>query len=72
MTLVSGNLAMLYADFMPPKKQEERLPLRISELISTVTKKPLEPHVTHVTLDIMADDRNGEDVEVPSVTVRVK
>lgn len=71
-TLVSGNLAMLYADFMPPKKQEERLPLRISELISTVTKKPLEPHVTHVTLDIMADDRNGEDVEVPSVAVRVK
>lgn len=71
-TLVSGAMAMLYADFMPPKKKEERLGMKLSELLETVSKKPLEPHVTHVGLEIMADDRQGEDVEVPSVSVRIK
>lgn len=70
-TLVSGALAMLYADFMPPKKKEERLAMKISDLVATVSKKPIEPHVTHLTLEIMADDRQGEDVEVPSVSVRL-
>lgn len=71
-TLVSGNMAMLYADFMPPKKKEERLPMRLRELVEHVTKKPVEPHVRHLSIEIMADDLNGEDVEVPTVSVRIK
>ena len=71
-TLVSGAMAMLYADFMPPKKKEERLGMKISELVATVSKKPIEPHVTHIGIEIMADDRQGEDIEVPSVSVRIK
>lgn len=70
-TLVSGALAMLYADFMPPKKKEERLAMKMSTLVETVSKKPIESHVSHLTVEIMCDDRNGEDVEVPSVTIRL-
>ena len=71
-TLVSGNMAMLYADFMPPKKKEERLPMRMCELVEHVTKKPIDQCHEFLSIEIMADDRNGEDVEVPSVTVRIR
>lgn len=71
-TLVSGNMAMLYADFMPPKKKEERLPMRMRELVEHVTKKPIDRCHEFLSIEIMADDRNGEDVEVPSVTVRIR
>lgn len=71
-TLVSGNMAMLYADFMPPKKKEERLPMRMRELVEHVTKKPIDQCHEFLSIEIMADDRNGEDVEVPSVTVRIR
>lgn len=71
-TLVSGNMAMLYADFMPPKKKEERLPMRMRELVEHVTKKPIDQCHEFLSIEIMANDRNGEDVEVPSVTVRIR
>ncbi|WFD31821.1 E1 ubiquitin-activating enzyme [Malassezia sp. CBS 17886] len=71
-TMVSSGVSMLYSDFMPSKKKEERLALPISELVQTVSRKPLPPHVTSLIVEIMADDASGEDVEVPYVNVRLR
>lgn len=42
----------------------ERLPLKFSQLIETVSKKPILPHQKNVVVEVMASDENDEDVEV--------
>ncbi|CAJ0883433.1 870_t:CDS:2, partial [Entrophospora sp. SA101] len=45
------------------KKREERLRMRISRLIETISKKPVPPHVRALVLEMCVNDRNEEDVE---------
>ena len=47
-------------------QSEERLPLKFSKLVETVSKKPIPPHVKHLIVEVMVMDEEGEDVEVSS------
>jgi len=53
-------------------QSKERLAMPMSTLIETVSRKPIEPWVKNVIVEIMADDEEGEDVEVPYVLVHLK
>jgi ubiquitin-activating enzyme E1 len=44
----------------------------LSALVESVSKKPIPPHVKNITLEIMAEDENEEDVEVPFVMMRIR
>ena len=37
---------------------------RLSELVESIAKKPIPPHVKALTLEMVVNDRDGEDVEV--------
>lgn len=37
---------------------------RLSELVESIAKKPIPPHVKALTLEMVVNDRNEEDVEV--------
>jgi ubiquitin-activating enzyme E1 len=37
---------------------------RLSELVELIAKKPVPPHVKALTLEMVVNDRDGEDVEV--------
>ena len=39
----------------------------MSELVKTVSKKKIPPHVNALVLEICCNDEEGEDVEVPYV-----
>ncbi|KDE04948.1 ubiquitin-activating enzyme E1 1 [Microbotryum lychnidis-dioicae p1A1 Lamole] len=70
-TMLSSGVSMLYSGFMPKKKLEERLPMRMSQLVESVSKKPLPPG-NSLTFEMMCDDDTGEDVEVPYLLIRYK
>jgi len=35
-----------------------------NQLVETVSKKPIPPHVKHLIVEVMVSDEEGEDVEV--------
>ncbi|CDF88691.1 BN860_16182g1_1 [Zygosaccharomyces bailii CLIB 213] len=70
-TMLSYGVSLLYASFFPPKKLKERLNLRITELVKFITKTEVPPHVHTMILEICVDDVDGEDVEVPYITIHL-
>nr|GAT53895.1 predicted protein [Mycena chlorophos] len=70
-TMVSQGVSMLWSSFVPKKKSEERLPMKFSKLVETVSKKPIPPHMKHLITEVMVSDENDEDVEVPYIVVHI-
>lgn len=40
------------------------MPLKFSNLVELVSKKPIPPHVKQLVTEVMVSDEDGEDVEV--------
>lgn len=38
--------------------------LRITELVETIGKKPIPPGTTHLQLEMLVSDEEGEDIDV--------
>ncbi|KAF7301498.1 UBA-e1-C domain-containing protein [Mycena indigotica] len=70
-TMVSQGVSMLWSSFVNPKKSKERLPLKFSKLVETVSKKPIPPHTKNLITEVMVSDEDGEDVEVPYILVKI-
>jgi ubiquitin-activating enzyme E1 len=70
-TMLSCGVTLLYNSFFA-RKQANRLPMRLRELVEFVSKKPIAPHQKDLIFEICADDEEGEDVEVPFVRVNLR
>lgn len=68
-SMVSSGVSMLFSPFA--KDRKERLGMTMRQLIEHVSKKRIPPHVHWVVVEVMADDENGEDVEIPFLNVQV-
>ncbi|ODV75887.1 E1 ubiquitin-activating protein UBA1 [Cyberlindnera jadinii NRRL Y-1542] len=68
-TMLSYDVSLLYASFFPPKKVAEKEGMKITQLIKSVTKKDLDSHIKTLILEVCTDDLEGEDVEVPFITI---
>lgn len=67
---VSSGVSLLYMSFYPPSKLKDRMPLKMSKLVETVSKKPLPAHQKNIIFEITATDTTEEDVEIPYVMVK--
>lgn len=70
-SMLSSGTSLLYASFFTQKKLAERYALPLTELVETVSKKPIPSHAKNFILEICADDLEGEDVEVPFITANI-
>lgn len=70
-SMLSYGVSLLYASFFPPKKSKERLPMKLTTLIKEVSKKEIPDHSRNLIFEVCCDDKEGEDVEVPFICVKV-
>ncbi|KAF2240122.1 putative poly(A) RNA transport protein [Viridothelium virens] len=71
-TMVSSGVSLLYASFYAPSKLKDRLPLKLSELVETISKKKIPDHQKNVIFEITAEDQSEEDVEIPYVMLKLR
>lgn len=45
-------------------QSEERLPMKMRDLVELVSKKPVIKGTQHLLVEVMVSDEQGEDVEV--------
>jgi ubiquitin-activating enzyme E1 len=70
-TMLSSGVSLLYASFFAQSKLKERYSMKLSELVATISKKPIPEHQKNVIFEICADDASGEDVEVPYIMMKM-
>ena len=71
-TMLSSGVSLLYASFFPPAKLKDRYVLRLSKLVEHISRKPIPEHQKEVIFEVVTEDVDGEDVEVPYIKVRVR
>ena len=64
---LSHGVSFLYGAWFPSAKA--RLPMKITEVIEQVTKKPLPSHAKELIVEVLVEDENEEDVDVPYIKV---
>jgi ubiquitin-activating enzyme E1 len=64
-TMLSSGVSMLYSGFgLQAKKREERLKMKISQLVETVSKKPVPAYANHVILEGLFDSIDTGEVSL--------
>lgn len=66
-TMITCGVLMIYSFFINEAKLNERIDLRLSELVKKLSKKEIGENVKSLIFEICCNDLNGEDVEVPCV-----
>ncbi|KAL8692722.1 MAG: hypothetical protein Q9218_002311 [Villophora microphyllina] len=70
--MLSSGVSLLYASFYPPKKRRDRMGLKLSELVETISRKPIPEHQKNVIFEMTVEDQTKEDVEVPYVMLKLR
>lgn len=68
-SMLSSGVSLLYASFFPKPKLNERMGMRLIELAESVSKKSIPAHQKHVIFEVVTEDADGEDVEVPYLMI---
>jgi ubiquitin-activating enzyme E1 len=70
-SMLSHGVSILYSFFASKRTVEQRMPMKLSEVVAAVTKKPLPDSKKFLILEIIVSDKDtGEEKEVPFVRVR--
>ncbi|KAL7627385.1 E1 ubiquitin-activating protein [Parahypoxylon ruwenzoriense] len=71
-SMLSSGVSLLFASFFPPAKLKDRYSLNLSQLVETVSKKPIPDHQKELIFEIVAEDLDEVDVEVPYIKVKIR
>eukprot|EP00039_Didymoeca_costata_P018615 m.334213 g.334213 ORF g.334213 m.334213 type:complete len:1006 (+) comp17313_c0_seq1:41-3058(+) len=70
-TMLSSGVSMLYSFFTNPDKIKARMPMKMPQLVEEVSKNSIEPTQNYLIFEIIVDDAQGEEVEVPFVQFKI-
>ncbi|KAL3792211.1 hypothetical protein ACHAW5_004086 [Stephanodiscus triporus] len=72
-SMISHGVSILFSFFANKKKLAERMKMKMSEVVTSVTKKDLPPNQLFITFEIIANDLDtDEEVELPYVKFRFR
>jgi ubiquitin-activating enzyme E1 len=71
-SMLSYGVTILYAMYSAKSRAKERMAMKISDLVRTVTKKPIDPTLKYLILEVCAMDTEGEDIELPYIRYRYR
>lgn len=71
-SMLSYGVTILYAMYSVKSRSKERMAMKISDLVRTVTKKPIDPNLKYLILEVCAMDTEGEDIELPYIRYRYR
>ncbi|KAK2789179.1 hypothetical protein FQN53_002404 [Emmonsiellopsis sp. PD_33] len=71
-SMISSGVSLLYPVFNKPQAViKKRLEMKLSELVQSVSDKPIPDHQKYVIFEFLARDETDEDVDIPYVSVKV-
>jgi ubiquitin-activating enzyme E1 len=66
LTMLSSGVSILYSDFMNRKKMNERMSMKVKDIVVSVTKKELVDNQKYLILEMITNDKEtDEEVELP-------
>ena len=72
-SMISHGVSILFSFFANKKKLAERMKMKMSEVVESVTKKELPPNQLFLIFEIIANDLDtDEEVELPYVKFRFR
>jgi ubiquitin-activating enzyme E1 len=67
---ISCGQSLLYNNIFP--KHKDRLNKPMSELVKTVAKMDIPPHRSHFDVVVACEDEEGEDFDVPLLSIKFR
>ena len=72
-SMLSYSVSILYSFFANKKKVEERKAMKMTDVITSITKKEFPPNQLFIILEVIANDvETDEEVELPYVKFRFR
>jgi ubiquitin-activating enzyme E1 len=67
-TMLSCGVSMIYSFFMSKDKLKERLPRKLTDVIVDITKQPISPSKSYLTMEVCCNRiEDDEEVDVPYI-----
>merc|ERR1719491_2108883 len=71
-SMLSYGVSIIYSFFANKKKVEERKRMKMSDVITSITKKVFPPNQLFIVLEVIANDKEtDDDVDLPYIKFRV-
>jgi ubiquitin-activating enzyme E1 len=72
-SMLSHGVSILYSFFANKKKVEERKVMKMTEVITSITKKEFPPNQLFIVLEVIANNKDtDEEVELPYIRFRFR
>ncbi len=72
-SMISHGVSILFSFFANKKKLAERMKMKMSKVVTSITKKDLPPNQLFIVFEIIANDLDtDEEVELPYVKFRFR